>query len=162
MQVGMKGSIAHVLTNDKIEDKGACFKELFKETAKDTLTIGGITAGAAGAAAIVTGCSNKASNAFKNIITGVGNALDKIKIDSVSKYRGNKFESIKEVIENSTSASLKEIVKDSSIYKKIHSLPTPAKAAIAAGAAALALVGSIMSISLASKAGYIEGKHEVK
>ena len=141
MQVGMKGSIAHVLTNDKIEDKGACFKEMAKEGIKDTLVLSGVTAGTAGAAALATGCSNKAAGAFNQLKTKAGEILSKISVNG---------------------ENLKDIVKNSSIYKKINTLPTPAKAAIAAGAAAIALVGSIMTISAQSKAGYIEGKHEVK
>ena len=141
MQVGMKGSIAHVLTNDKIEDKGACFKEMAKESIKDTLVLGSVTAGTAGAAAIATGCSNKAAGAFNQLKTKAGEILNKISIND---------------------KNLKDIVKNSKIYNKISALPTPAKAAIAAGAVAITLVGSLMTVSAQSKAGYIEGKHEVK
>ena len=139
MQVGMKGSIAHVLTNDKIEDKGACFKEMAKESIKDTLVLGSVTAGTAGAAAIATGCSNKAAGAFNQLKTKAGEILNKISIND---------------------KNLKDIVKNSKIYNKISA--SPAKAAIAAGAAAITLVGSLMTVSAQSKAGYIEGKHEVK
>ncbi len=142
MQIGMKGSPAHVLTNKNMTKaaKKDCMKELYKESAKDTLKLTTLAAGAAGIGAVATK-SNKFVGALKGIRHSVGEALSKVNIDGTN---------------------LKEAVKNSSVYTKFNSLPTPAKAAIAVGAAALAIVAPLATIGQASKAGYIEGQHESK
>lgn len=156
----MTGSVAHVMTNDKIQDKGACLKELAKEPVKDTVTIttaGAVAAGvSAGGVALLnklsssgnkilseksTALLNGAKNIYKSVKSNVGNTLSKVSINGTS---------------------LKETVANSQVYKKFNALPTPAKAAIAAGAVALSVIAPLVSINNTSKAGYIEGKHEVK
>lgn len=142
MQIGLKGSPAHVLTNNNMtkDDKKACMKELCKESFKDTVKLTTLTAGAAGVGAVATK-SNKFVGALKGIRHSVGEALSKVNINGTN---------------------LKEAVKNSSTYTKFNSLPTPAKAAIAVGAAALAIIAPLATIGSASKSGYIEGQHESK
>lgn len=158
MKIGMTGSVAHVMTNDKIQDKGACLKELIKEPIKDMVTIAttGAVAGGAAAGSVValnklsssknevlagksTALLNSAKNLYKNVKTSIGNTLGNVSIDG---------------------QNLKDAVKNSKIYTKFNGLPAPAKAAIALGTAALAVVAPLVTINNASKAGYIEGKHE--
>ncbi len=142
MQIGMKGSPAHILTNNNMSkaEKKECYKELNKEGLKDTVKLTTLTAGAAGVGAIASK-SNKVVNGLKAIRHSVGEALSKVDINGTN---------------------LKEAVKNSSLYTKFNSLPTPAKAAIAVGTAALAIIAPLATIGQASKAGYIEGKHEGK
>ena len=78
---------------------------------------------------------------MKNVRTQVGNALSRVSIDD---------------------KNLKELIKNSNLYKNFNALPKPAKAAIATGSAILALILPTAAISSASKLGYIEGKHENK
>ncbi|MBE7705143.1 MAG: hypothetical protein E7Z90_04940 [Cyanobacteria bacterium SIG29] len=137
---GAPASIAHVLTNDKLDSKAATIGEMTKEGVKDLLVLGGGAATVGGAAAIATGCSNKVGQAFAKGISKVGDALSKIAVNG---------------------KNLKDLVKSSSIYTKFSALPAPAKAAILAGAGVLALVGPLVTMVSAQKAGYIEGKHEI-
>ena len=50
MEIGINGSLAHVLTNDNMStaNKSKCLKEISKENLKDTLKITTVAAGAAG------------------------------------------------------------------------------------------------------------------
>lgn len=137
---GCPASTAHVLTNNKLDSKVATAAEMFKEGIKDTATLGGITLGTAGAASLVVGNSNKAANAFKNLIKTAGEKLSQITVKG---------------------KDLKNIIKDTKIYSKLNALPLPAKAAIAAGCAAFALLAPTFALTSATKQGYIEGKHEV-
>ena len=139
--VGCKGSIAHVLTNDKIENKAACFNELNKECAKDTLKLTTATGVAAGAGAIATIASPKAKSFLQSAKTAIGNFLSNVSISG---------------------KSLKDIVKNTKVFTKFNSLPAPAKAAVAIGGAVLAAGCALLGISSASKAGYIEAQHESK
>lgn len=142
MKVGLNGSIAHVLTNEKIENKAGCIKDITVQSGKDILTLAGTTAAvgavAAGATKFggpkVTGLISKA----KNHVSGL---LDKVSVSG---------------------KSLKEVISNTNIYKKFAKLPAPAKAAIAAGTVALALIHPIWSLATAAKAGAIEAQHETK
>ena len=58
--------------------------------------------------------------------------------------------------------SLKEVIKEMPIFQKFNSLPTAAKAGIAAGIATLSLLAPLYSNIVSAKAGYIEGKNEAK
>ncbi len=138
---GVPGSTGHILTNDKLDKKakGDVVKEQLIEGVKDTAKVGKVVVGSAAAASLVAGCSNKAAGLLHNAKSTVGGLLSKVSIND---------------------KNLKEIVKNNGVYKKLNALPTPAKAAIAAGAAALALVAPIAGLVNAQKSGYIEGKHE--
>lgn len=140
MQVGMKGSGIHIFTNKNMEkgDKKACCKEICKESAKDILKLTAGVAGAAGAGAAATK-SNRVVNALKNFKHSVGDVLTKADIGDTN---------------------LKEVIKGSEIYKKLNKLPLPAKAALAAGAAALAVGKVVIKAARIPRAAYIEGKHE--
>jgi len=140
---GEPASLAHILTNDKLDKKAkkAVIAEQFKESGKDTLKLAGIVATTAGATAIATGCSNKITGIAQKSISKVGNLLSKVSVN------GN---------------NLKDMIASTKVYQKISTLPTPAKAAMAVGGAVLALVAPIMTLVSSQKAGYIEGKHEAK
>ena len=142
MEIGINGSLAHVLTNDNMStaNKSKCLKEISKENLKDTLKITTVAAGAAGIGALASK-SNRFVDVLKNVRTQVGNALSRVSIDD---------------------KNLKELIKNSNLYKNFNALPKPAKAAIATGSAILALILPTAAISSASKSGYIEGKHENK
>lgn len=137
---GAPGSIAHVLTNDKLDSKPATLAEMAKESAKDTVTLGRITLGTAAATSLIVGNSNKAATFFNNLINKAGNALSKVTINN---------------------NNLKEIIKNLKLYQKINNLPLPAKAAIAAASAVFAIAAPIIALVSSQKQGYIEGKHEV-
>ena len=76
--IGLIGSPAHILTNDKIEDKSSALKELNKESLKDSAKLLGATAGVASGAALVTGISKKAQNYVGKVISNTGKKLDDI------------------------------------------------------------------------------------
>ncbi len=141
--VGATGSIAHIVSNPNLDEKGKAktladiTKEEIKDTAKITLAAGTV----AGTVAIATGCSTKANNFAKGIISKAGNALAKVTISD---------------------KNLKEVVKKTKIGGKFTSLPTPAKAAILAGTTVLAAALPSMSRLFAAKGGYIEGHNENK
>lgn len=141
--VGMYGSTAHVLTNDKLdkEAKKEVAKEVNKQQLKDLGKIGGLTALTAGGAVIAAGCSKKALNGFKNIKNGAASMADKIKIDG---------------------KSLAQKIADTGLYKKIKTLPAPAKAGIMAGAAVLATLGMFLPAKTIADASKIEAKAEAK
>jgi hypothetical protein len=139
--VGCQGSVAHIITNDKIEDKFECFKEINKEGAKDALKLTTVSGLAAGAGALATVASPKAKSALKSAKTAIGNALSNVSISG---------------------KSVKDIIKNTNVFTKFNSLPAPAKAAIAIGGAVLAAGFALFEIMSAAKAGYIEAKHEVK
>lgn len=142
MQIGMKGSPAHILTNNNMTkaEKKECYKELNKESLKDTLKLTTLTAGVAGVGAVASK-SDKFVGALKGIRHSVGEALSKVNINGTN---------------------LKEAVKNSNAYTKFNSLPKPVKAAAAVAAAALAIIAPLATIGGAAKSGYIEGKHESK
>ncbi len=139
--IGAPGSLAHVLTNDKLDKKGSVLAEQTKEGVKDTLKLGGIVAGTGAAAAAAVAKLPKANALFNGLKDKVSNLLGKFSY-------GNQ--------------SIKDLIKNTKIFQKFNTLPNPAKAAIAVGAAALALVGPLISLVSSAKAGYIEGQHEVK
>ena len=138
---GAPASIPHIITNDKLTNKAKAevIKEQIVEGGKDLLKLGGAVAGTATVALIVTGNYEKAANVFNKIKSSVGNALAQCSIN------GN---------------NLKDIIKNTQVFQKFNSLPTPTKAGITAGAVLLALATPIVSMVSAQKAGYIEGKHE--
>ena len=141
--IGLIGSPAHILTNDKIEDKSSALKELNKESLKDSAKLLGATAGVASGAALVTGISKKAQNYVGKVISNTGNALNKV-------Y-------------NQSGETLKSHLKENSkLIKKFLNATPATKAAALAGAAFLAIATPIAMLSSASKAGYIEAKYETK
>lgn len=139
--MGLPGSAAHILTNDKLDKqaKAQVLKECTKESFKDIAKLTGAAGAAAGATAIATGCSNKAAGYAKQALASAEKLLSKVSINK---------------------KNLKTTIKNSSLYKNINKLPLTAKAAIAAGAAVLALAAPFASLASQSKAGYIEGKYE--
>lgn len=139
--IGAPASLAHVLTNDKLDNKAKVLAEQTKEGIKDTLTLGGIALGTGAAASLATGCSNKVATAFKGLKGKLSGILGNM------NYGGK---------------SVKDMIKNTNVFKKFNSLPAPAKVGLAVGAAALALAAPIVSMVSAQKAGYIEGQHEVK
>ncbi len=142
MEIGMIGSPAHITTNKHMtaKEKIACHGEILKEGLKDTLKLAAGVTGAAGIGAAASK-STKFVNLLKNVRHSVGDALSKVTVNG---------------------ENLKETVLKSDIYGKFNSLPVPAKAAIAVGAAALAIAAPLFTIASSSKASYIEGKNEAK
>ena len=142
MGIGITGSVAHVATNKNLskKDKAACYTEQYKEGLKDTAKFTAVAGAAAGVGAIASK-SGKFVNALKSVRHTVGEALSKVDVSGTN---------------------LKDAVKNSKVYTKFSSLPTPAKAAIAVGSAVVALGAPIFGLSQSAKAGYIEGKHEEK
>lgn len=140
---GAPGSIAHILTNDKLDKQGKAdvLKEQTKESLKDALKVTGLAAGCAGAAALATAKSPKLSGLLSSAKSAVGGALEKVSVNG---------------------DNLKDMVKGTKVFEKFSALPKPAKAAIAVGAGALAGLGTIYKAVTQSKAGYIEGKHEAE
>ncbi len=138
--IGCKGSMAHIMSNDKLDKqaKKDTFKQIGKETLKDTGKIAGATAVLSGAAALATK-STKVSTFLKDAKATIGEGLSKISINN---------------------KNLKSMITDSSLYKKANALPKPAKAAIATAAAALALITPFWMLKSASDAGYIEAQNE--
>ena len=139
--IGAPASIAHILTNDKLDSKGKVIAETAKEGIKDTLTLGGIAVGTGAAASLAAGNSTKVATAFKGLKDKLSGILGSI------NYGGK---------------SVKDVIKNTKVFQKFNSLPAPAKVGLAVGAAALALAAPIVSMVSAQKAGYIEGQHEVK
>lgn len=140
---GVPGSLAHIMTNDKLDKqaKGNVLKEQLIEQGKDTLKLGATAAGVGGAAALAYAKSPKAASVLTNAKSKIAEGLSKISV-------GGK--------------NLKEIVKGTKIFDKFSKLPTPAKVAIAVGAGLVALASPIFLLIQSQKAGYIEGKNEVK
>lgn len=138
---GCIGSVAHIISNDKIENKFACFKEMNKEGAKDTIKLAAATGVAAGAGAIATAASPTVKGAVKNVISKTGKALSNVSVSG---------------------KSLKELITSTKAFTKFNALPAPAKAAILAGGAVLATGLALLNNVSAAKAGYIEAKHEAK
>ncbi len=138
---GAPGSLAHIMTNDKLDKKGkaSVVAEQLVESSKDTLKLGVAAAGVGGAAALAYAKSPKAANFFSNAKSTIAKGLSKISIDG---------------------KNLKEMIKGTKIFDKFNKLPAPAKVAIAAGAALVALVAPLATLVGSQKAGYIEGKHE--
>lgn len=139
--VGCKGSVAHVITNDKIQNKIACLGEQQKEGIKDSFKIVAATGAAAGVGALATVASPTVKGAVPKVISKVGKALSNVSVSG---------------------KTLKELVSSTKAFTKFNGLPTPAKAAILAGGAVLAAATTLGTIASTSKAGYIEAKHETK
>lgn len=165
MHIGMVGSPAHILTNEKIEgkDKLKTIGKVYAEAAKDTLTIGGVAAGTGAAVAAATkfnkGFAAKVAQFAGTAKEATGNILSKIGIQKTYASGKKGFVSVKGVVEN----KLKELANNkNSLYSKFKGLPTYAKAGIAAGVAALAVVGNIIGVNSVAKAGKIEGEAEKK
>lgn len=140
---GAPGSIAHIMTNDKLDkhSRATVLKEQAKEGLKDTLKVTGLSAGAAGVAALATAKSPKVSGLLSSAKSSVAGALESISVNG---------------------QNLKDMVKNTKVFEKFSALPKPAKAAIAVGATALAGLGTIYTLVSSSKAGYIEGKNEAQ
>jgi hypothetical protein len=138
---GAPGSSMHILTNDKLDKKAkaAVIKEQFVASGKDTINVGKVVVGSAAAASLLAGNSTKVAGLLNSAKTKVGTLLSRVTVDN---------------------KNLKDVVANSTIYKKLNALPTPAKAAIAVGTAVLALVAPLATLVGSKKAGYIEGKHE--
>ena len=130
-----------IITNDKIEDKFECFKEINKEGAKDALKLTAATGVAAGAGALATVASPKAKSVLQSAKTAIGNALSNVSISG---------------------KSVKDIIKNTKVFGKFNSLPAPAKAAVAIGGAVFAAGLTLLGYVSAAKAGYIEAQHESK
>ncbi len=146
MKIGCNGSIAHVLTNDKIENKGETLKKLGKESLKDTFAL----------AAGTTGAIVAASNAGN-----IKNFAAKLKDTPIKEVATKGVEVAKKAVKNPKAAfgkaasAVKNNLAPEKLAKAAKALPAPAKAAIAAGVALFATYS-------VSKAGYIEGKAETK
>jgi len=140
------GSLIHIASNNKVENKGKVAGDILKEQVKDTISLGNIVVGAGLGTGAAVGLSNKLTKGFNNIKHSIGEAL-------------NEFGCLNN---NPTKYSIKDAITDSKVYKKFAKLSTPAQAALVAGAVAIAVVTPIISLVSASKAGYIEGKNEVK
>ena len=150
VQIGMYGSPAHIATNKNIEpkDKAKAILKTYGETCKDTVKFGAGAATTAGAAALAVGTSTKAAGIFEKVLGGIGDTLSKVRIQGTGPKGGP--------------SSLKSILKDSTFAKKFMALPKPTQAAILVGTAVLTLGLPLLSISSASKCGYIEASAEKK
>lgn len=139
--LGIYGSPLHVLTNKKVEDKKACFKEQIISGTKDSFKAMGAVAGTAGAAAGVTAIVNKVK---PSALDGIRNAYREASshIMGVLKEAG------------ATDAQ--------ALLAKFNKIPAAGKVAAVVGAASLAIVSSIHGYNQIGKMGGIEGKHEVK
>lgn len=141
--LGAYGSPAHIATNPNLtsEDRVEITKTLAKENIKDTGKLALGTGVAAGAAAVYAGVSKGAQGKLSQFISKAGSALDEISIGGTS---------------------VKETIKNSGIGKKFLNATPAAKAAILAGAAVLTAGTALLTVTSASKAGYVEGSHESK
>ncbi|MBQ9246307.1 hypothetical protein IJ182_08585 [bacterium] len=140
MPIGLVSSPAHVLTNKKVEDKIGCLTDIAKQNLKDTAKVAGLSAAAAGSAALATAVTPQGAKFVKTAQKGIEGLIRKVKIND---------------------KSLMAKIQNSDIYGQFNSLPAPAKAAIAAGVAALAVILPIASLNAAGNAGKIEGNYEV-
>ena len=140
---GAPASLAHILTNDKLDKQAKVdvIKEQFIESGKDTLKIGAAAAGVGGAAALAYAKSPKAAQVMTNAKSKIAEGLSQVSF-------GGK--------------NLTDLIKGTKIFDKISKLPTPAKVAIAVAAGVIALVAPLATLVSSQKAGYIEGKHEAK
>ncbi len=138
--IGMIGSPIHILTNKNIEgfsNKIGCLNETNKESFK---SIGKGMVAAAAAGGVAAGTSAVLGKVKPNTLENISNV-------------------VKDTIKNITNKvsvngkTLTEKISSSKIYSKFKSLPTPAKAAAAAGAAVLSLAALIITHS--NKSAYI-------
>ena len=140
---GAPASLAHILTNDKLDKHAKA--EVIKEQMADSINYTGKALGvatvAAGATAIATGCSNKIAGYAQKASAKAGELLSNVAVKG---------------------KDLKSIIKETGVYQKFSALPTPAKAALAVGAAVLTAGLTVAQTLFSQKAGYIEGKHEAK
>ncbi|MBQ8887075.1 MAG: hypothetical protein IJY61_05170 [Candidatus Gastranaerophilales bacterium] len=141
--VGAPASLAHILTNDKLDMQGKAkvLAEQFTESTKDTLKLGVATAGIGGITALAYAKLPKAAEFLNEAKTGIAEMLSNVSL-------GNK--------------NLKDIIKSTKIFEKVSKLPAPAKAAAGAAAVALSIVTPLFLLVQSQKAGYIEGKNETK
>ena len=141
--VGAPASMAHILTNDKLDlkAKGKVLTEQFVESTKDTLKLGVAAAGVGGATALAYAKSPNAASYLNELKTEIANMLSKVSF-------GNN--------------NLKDIIKSTKIFEKVSKLPAPAKAAAGAAAVVLSVVPPLFLLVQSQKAGYIEGKNEAK
>ena len=155
---GVAGSPMHILTNDKLDKKAkaAVVKEQLVESGKDTLALGTIVGTSAGAAAIAAGCSSKVQAGLSSLKHAVKKFTDNI----VVKYGNGVIDTMHAGTNESIDKTLTQVIKNNKLFKKFNNLTTPAKAAIAAGALAMAVALPTISTISAAKSGYIEGKHE--
>ena len=154
--VGAIGSYAHIVTNDKIENKKSALAEITKESLKDTGKLFGAAGIGAGAAALVTGLSKNVQKGVNTLVGNIGKSLDKISIP-----RNQLVDSIVPV-ELPKTITLKDKLKGAKIVKKFLNATPAAKAAALVGAAILAIATPIALINSSAKAGYVEAKHETK
>ena len=155
---GVAGSPMHIATNDKLDKKAkaAVVKEQLVESGKDTLALGTIVGTSAGAAAIAAGCSSKVQAGLSSLKHAVKKFTDNI----VVKYGNGVIDTMHAGTNESIDKTLTQVIKNNKLFKKFNNLTTPAKAAIAAGALAMAVALPTISTISAAKGGYIEGKHE--
>lgn len=139
--LGIYGSPMHVLTNKKVENKKACFKEQITTGVKDSFKATAAVAGTAGAAAGITAIVDKVKpNALKDIREGY------------RKFAGEAMSALKESGYTDASA----------ILTKFNKIPAAGKVALAVGTVSAAVVGVIHGYNQIAKMGGIEGKHETK
>ena len=133
--VGIAGSPAHVLTNDKVDSKMGVFKDQFVGGLKTDAKVLGVTGIAAGLGALAAKKSPELVDTLK---------------------------SVKNTFSETFAQELKSVIKDTKVYQKLSALPTPAKVAVAVGSYALLIGSTIAGLSKIAKYGYIEGQHETK
>ena len=148
--MGVPGSIAHTMSNDKLskQAKAKTVLEQTKEYGKDALNLYGSAVCVGATAALATGCSNKVQAALHSAKKGVANLLDNIVLKGYGELGQN--------------MSLKDAVKELPTFQKFNKLPTAAKAGILAAIATLSIAAPIYGKIISAKAGYIEGKNEGK
>lgn len=138
---GTPGSLDHIVSNDKIVNKRACFAEINKQAVKDTFEIGALSAVAAAGSAVAVASSSSAKVGFNNFVSKVGKNLSKVSIND---------------------KSLKDIVKNTKVFNKFNSLPTPAKAAIVVGGGLFAILSLALNSMISGQSAYIEAQNEEK
>ena len=153
---GVPASVTHIVSNNKIEDKKACVKEITKEGIKDSFVLAGSVATVGGATALATKFSPK----FKGLLKQ-GKDFISSKLDNVI-LKGGKVVANGDGMKVIEDISLKNKIKDTKIFQKFNSLPAPVKAGIAVATAALAVLAPTIATINAQKTGYIEGQHESK
>lgn len=160
--VGCIGSTAHVVSNDKIEDKFETISEINKEASKTMGKLGTISLASAGAAGLASKYTKKGSEFAQKSLGKLGSFLDKVNVKSdVIKIFINPDNTAK-CSRGVVHTSLKEMLSDTKLGQKFVKSSMPTKAAAAAGLGVLLLGLPLAMLSSASKAGYIEAKHEKK
>lgn len=139
--IGVPGSFTHILSNNKIssEDKFQTLNKITKEQIKDGAKALTLTATAAGIAGVAAKKSEAVGNAVQEGVSQLGKLLQKVSVNG---------------------KDLKAILNNNSLVQTFKGLPTPVKAAVLAGGAALTTILPFLTVNAFSKAGYIEGQKE--